>query len=354
MTESVGSPEIVAANPQSELNLLRDSAQRSHYDLVNIPKIRSVGGVPTVVGQRRLSIPCDALKRIQYDILDLLKQSHLGASSFAHAYIRHRSIVTAATPHVGHRYLLKIDLKDFFPSINDNIVDLALRRGQAPAYLRRLVKSWCFLFGGLPQGAPTSPFLSNLAAGSLDMRIGGLLRSWRRYDFITKAILPSPRLQSIIYTRYADDLIFSSEYPQLWQLRNGLFRIIRDCGFQVNPSKVSTHKAPSRLSVVGVVVNEKLSTKRSYRKTLRSRLHRIVVDRLHNRAPEGMELNSDRDLVEIQFNRLQGQLAHVKHVQPSQGASLASVWLAAVEVHTLPETEWSTTTNDYKDHYGPR
>ena len=142
-------------------------------------------------GTRRILAPDQALKAVQRRILRRLLarlRSHPAATGFE----RGRSIVTNALPHVGRAVVVRMDLKDFFPST---------RAGRVRAYFRRvgwdraaagLLTRLCTFEGGLPQGAPTSPRLGNLVNYYLDAQL----------------TRKAARIKGV-YTRYADDLTIS-------------------------------------------------------------------------------------------------------------------------------------------------
>jgi hypothetical protein len=231
------------------------------YVAFEVPKAR--GGV------RVLHAPRAALKRAQRRILDQLL-APLEAHPAAHGFVPGRSVVTNAAPHVGARLVLKMDLRDFFPTIHfGRLVGLFRRHGAgAPAAeaLAALVTyrptlpdgrvSWPSL---LPQGAPTSPALSNLVCRRLDARLVALAQA-----------------AGGVYTRYADDLTFSfHEEPQkglghfVWWAN----QIVGQEGFVENLEKRRVLRPSGQVRVTGVVVNTGLSVPREARRRFRAVLH---------------------------------------------------------------------------------
>jgi retron-type reverse transcriptase len=158
----------------------------------------------------------------------------------------------------------------------------------------------CTLNNYLPQGAPTSPFLANLVAKQLDYRLAGLCRSW------------APTFK-IHYTRYADDLIFSSNLRKLNHMIPAAARIIEQEGFKVNHAKTKVLRNSNRQKVLGLVVNDKVNVKRDYWRNLRAELHQLRLKaQQEGRIPSG-SLFSDRLAV------VTGKAAYVFGVNRERG-----------------------------------
>ena len=152
----------------------------------------------------------------------------------AHGFCPKKSIVTNARVHVSNKYLLKLDLKDFFPSITQNQVINVFRSLGYSNHVAFYLGSICCVDGHLPQGAPTSPALSNIIAHHLDNRLLGVAKK-----------------MGYKYTRYADDLAFSGDLikPVFVQY---VVRIISECHFIVNASKVKLYKGNGAKILTGV------------------------------------------------------------------------------------------------------
>lgn len=170
------------------------------------------------------------------------------------------SVATNATAHVGRAYVLNIDLKDFFPSIKRRMVISSLRSLHADDDVARMIARLCTLSpedGGednLPQGAPTSPILSNIVCVALDCRLSGLAQ---RYG--------------LTYTRYADDITFCSDhnvYREEGTFWKTLQSIISESGFTINSKKTRVLRPWQRQEVTGVTVNNKCNISRKYIKNL--------------------------------------------------------------------------------------
>jgi retron-type reverse transcriptase len=226
-------------------------------------------------GERTLSAPRKDLAAAQQWVLDHVLRK-LPAHEAAHGFVTGRSILTNAAPHVGSQVVVNCDLTDFFPSITVGRVIGAFRHlGYSPAVAtvlallctespRRKVlfheKPWYVATGprGLPQGACTSPALSNLIARRLDSRLTGIAAKlgWS-------------------YTRYADDLTFSSKTAsdRTGYLLARVRHITQDEGFATNEKKTRVLKRAARQTVTGVVTNEKPAASRAVRRRMRAILH---------------------------------------------------------------------------------
>lgn len=197
-------------------------------------------------GHRELNIPCNSLKIIQ-KVINKVILNKFSMSNQANAYIKKRSIVTNALPHLRAKTLIKIDIKDFFSSINYKHVYSQFRFFGYGENVSKYLALLC-VDGDLklPQGAPTSPTISNLICILMDSRI---------YNFCKK--------RNLNFTRYADDITISSQrkldYNEIMSIKNLIFKIIREMQFEPNLDKFKFFYSGSKLQVTGVVVNDKLS-----------------------------------------------------------------------------------------------
>jgi RNA-directed DNA polymerase len=216
-------------------------------------------------GRRTILAPAEPLKQLQRRILRRLfarLRSHPAAMGFE----RGRSIVTNARVHVGSAVVLRMDVRDFFASTDAARVRgyfQAIGWGSEAVYL---LSRWCTVDGGLPQGAPTSPRLSNLVNFALDARLAG----------VAKAI-------GAAYTRYADDITFSFPTERREAVYNAIRmtkRILADCGYRLHTKrKLSIRRRHQRQEVTGLVVNEDVKLPRETRRRLRAAAHRLATGR---------------------------------------------------------------------------
>lgn len=201
--------------------------------------------------ERRIAEPLPSLKEIQRWILqNILNQ--MNASRFAKGYIRGIGTRHGARIHRGQPILVRIDIKDFFGSIRAKRIFWIFRsRGFAPR-LASLFTNICTLRGALPQGAPTSASLSNLAMLRADARIAG---------FALK--------RGLRYTRYADDLSLSGETLDVGELISFVEMVLRAEGLLVNESKTRVMRKDVRQTCTGLTVNTTVNVSRPCRRKFR-------------------------------------------------------------------------------------
>lgn len=280
----------------------------SHYVRFRIPKKSG--------GTRELAAPHRDLARcqdwIRRNILD-----RVPLHDAAHGFVAKRNTLTNATPHVHRAVVVNADLKDFFPSITfPRIKGVFQQLGYSPAAAtvlallctecpRTAVKYeerelWVATGPrGLPQGACTSPALSNLVARGLDGRIAGLARKlgWA-------------------YTRYADDLTFSTDAegtPKTAWLLARLRHIVGEENFVVNEKKTRVQRPNAQQSVTGIVVNQHPNVPRETVRRLRAILHRAKT--------EGLAAQNREEHPHF-AGWVRGMIAYIQMVNPERGREL--------------------------------
>ncbi|MFD3165456.1 reverse transcriptase domain-containing protein [Herpetosiphon sp. NSE202] len=225
-------------------------------------------------GFREIFAPNPPLKVIQQKVSTILSSIYPSVYKNhppAHGFIKNRSIVTNAKLHIRKRYILNIDIKDFFPTITFSRVRGLLMAWpyQCTADIATAIAQLCCFQGKLPQGAPTSPIISNMICSRLDSDLRNLAKKNRCY-----------------YSRYADDITFStnvknfpssiamiSEETQKLQISEELLEIITKNYFTINPDKSRLQTNIQRQEVTGLVVNEKVNVTRRYIRQIRAMLH---------------------------------------------------------------------------------
>lgn len=276
----VGTPAELAAALGLSISKLRwlafhsDAATRVHYIRFTVPK--KSGGV------RELAAPHRMLGDAQRWILDNIL-AKVPTHDAAHGFTTGRSTVTNAAPHVGRSVVVNADLKDFFPTITFvRVKGIFQNLGYSPA-AATILALLCteaprktLTYDGqafeaatgprvLPQGACTSPALSNLASRRLDARLRGIATKlgWT-------------------YTRYADDLTFSAGTPteageanaKVGYLLARIRHIAQDESFAVNEKKTRVQRRNASQRVTGLVVNDHVAVPRDTVRRLRAILHR--------------------------------------------------------------------------------
>ena len=217
-----------------------------HYHSVRIPKKSG--------GERQLSVPDETLKFIQRRITEVLL-AHMPISSFATAYRYGGSTRRNARPHVGQAQLLKLDIHDFFGSVLYSAVkDKAFPAAIYAENLRVLLTMLCYHRDALPQGAPSSPAISNIILRDFDERVGHWCGE-----------------HNIRYTRYCDDLSFSGRFDAK-EVHDFVQLELRREGYFLNERKTRHTRSGQRQMVTGILVNEGLSIPAEYRRALRQEL----------------------------------------------------------------------------------
>lgn len=215
-------------------------------------------------GERVISAPVAKLKAILWPLNEILKSLYYPRACVM-GFAEGRSVADNAKAHLCRNYVLNLDLKDFFPSIVKGRVwkRLTLKPYCFTDEVATVIAGLCTMKvvdeGGaarfvLPQGAPTSPILTNMICERLDRRLTGVAA---RFD--------------LRYTRYADDMTFSCMRSTLSLKKEAyaeIMRVIEGQGFRVNEAKTRLQKRGSRIEVTGLVLSRKVNVTRKYRRDL--------------------------------------------------------------------------------------
>lgn len=272
-----GLDELARRLGMTEAELL---AVRPEYREFTIPKRSG--------GTRRILAPADDLKALQRRILRRLL-ARLRAHPAATGFERGQSIVTNARPHVGQAVVVRLDLKDFFPATRARRIQDYFRKVGWNRPAARLLTRLCTYDGGLPQGAPTSPRLSNLVNYRLDARLAGLaVRQQLRNPRTNEPLDDRPI--GATYTRYADDLTFSfpSDDPDVIHYVIRLTgHIVAAHGYELHRRrKLRILRRHARQQVTGLVVNTRVNLPRATRRWLRAVEHRAATGRSATLTPD--------------------------------------------------------------------
>lgn len=267
-------------------------------------------------GKRLISAPMPLLKIAQYWVLENILDK-VKVHSAAHGFLKEHSIVSNAQPHVGQDVVVNFDFKDFFPTLTFNRVRGVFRSLGYSGQVATIFAALCtepevdevimdgrkyYIHSGerhLPQGAPTSPALTNIICYKLDKRIEGMAKSL-----------------GFAYTRYADDMSFSASgdsKENLQKLIWGVRAISEAEGFTLHPDKLRIMRKGARQEVTGIVVNEKVSINRHELRKFRALLFQIEKD-----GPEGKQWGKSPNLAEAVW----GYANFVYMVKPEQGKKL--------------------------------
>lgn len=220
-----------------------------HYHTVYLPK--SDGS------KRKLSVPDLILKLVQKSIADnILIQYPI--SKYAKAYKPGSSIQKNARPHVGKKKILKLDIEGFFDHIlYSRVKDTVFYEEKYSESIRILLTMLCYYNDSLPQGAPTSPAITNIIMYDFDEMVGAFCNE-----------------KNIAYTRYCDDMTFSGYFDER-EIISFVKGELRKLGLFLKNRKTAVISASKRQVVTGIVVNEKMNVTKDYKKTIRQEIYYI-------------------------------------------------------------------------------
>ncbi len=225
---------------------------------------------------RHIYAPSEELKAYQVDILKQIY--NISPHPANHGFIPFRSIVSNAAQHVGRKYVLSMDIKDFFPSTTTSKVEEIFSRF-FPDQIENL--PYVLYKNHLPQGAPTSPYLANFALYNFDILFSKYCED-----------------RDAVYTRYADDLTVSFDNLDVKSLLKFVNKHLNELDYYLSFKK--THLSPRwrRQQVTGIVVNEKLSIPHEVRNQLRAYNHLINKNKFNeDQIPWVMGLNGYKGMI---------------------------------------------------------
>lgn len=257
-----------------------------HYHKAKLPKESG--------GYRNLSVPDEVLKSIQKQIAEVLL-IHMPVSRYAKAYRFGSSTLRNAKHHVGKQVVLKLDILHFFDSIRYSTVkDKVFPEEIYAEPLRILLTMLCYHKDALPQGAPSSPAITNIILYEFDEQMGQWCREL-----------------GIAYTRYCDDMTFSGDFDPAEVIR--FVRLeLKKLGFLLNEQKTKVQRPGQQQAVTGIVVNEKLSISADYRRKLRQDLYYCRKFGIQEHQQKiGLEIPADTYRM-----RLLGKVNYVLQVHP--------------------------------------
>lgn len=255
--------------------LLYKKTDDEKYSRFLIPK--KSGGV------REINAPIPQVKSLQRKLASKLEDCLIDINSLtgisnsaSHGFRPGKSILTNASAHRNRRYVLNLDLKDFFPSITGGRIRGYLIGNNNFKFHKDVattIAQIACLDGKLPQGSPCSPVISNLIAGILDFHLSRLAS-----------------IHGCVYTRYADDISFSTnkkEIPRaiairddsdenIWRIGRQLRGLITKSGFVINDEKTRIQYKTSRQQVTGLVVNKRVNVASEYRRIIRAYVFALI------------------------------------------------------------------------------
>jgi RNA-directed DNA polymerase len=279
-------------------------------------------------GIRKISAPAADLRLLQQRLSDLLQncieeindnkklKNKKFKDDLAHGFKRKKSIITNAKKHQRRKYVFNVDIEDFFPSINfGRVRGFFIKDANFMLHTKvaTILAQIACHEGVLPQGSPCSPVISNLVGHVLDIHLCKLASA-----------------NGCTYSRYADDLTFSTNKPifpieiakpvpaqaDKWEVGDKLKEAILHSGFAINSSKTRMQYRNSRQSVTGLVVNRKVNVRTEYRRTVRAMAQTLFMTGKFQRlwmVPDATG-KSVATMTDATMEQLHGMLGHIDKV----------------------------------------
>ena len=256
-----------------------------HYRNIFIPKHDG--------SKRKLSIPDLILKRVQRSIADNILADY-PISRYAMAYTKGSSVQKNASLHVGKQKILKLDIDGFFDHITYSTVkDCVFCKENYSEPIRILLTMLCYYKESLPQGAPTSPAITNIIMYDFDEKIGKYCEE-----------------NNISYTRYCDDITFSGDFDEKLVI-SFVKDELRELGLFLKSRKTAVIPKTKRQTVTGIVVNEKIGLTKEYKNKIRQEIYYIKKYGIDGHLSKIGEPNKQHYL-----NSLKGRVAFVLQTIP--------------------------------------
>ncbi len=298
---------LLGVKPQLLTHVLYILQPKTQYKQFTIPKKN--GGIRTIFApSERLKSLQSSLSNLLLDCIDVINKINQKKYTYKHAlshgFVREASIMTNAVMHLNQKNVLNIDLKDFFDSFNFGRVRgffIKNNHFKLDPNIATVIAQIACYDNKLPQGSPCSPVITNLITHSLDIKLASLARK-----------------HSCIYSRYADDMTFSTRKlvfpPQIMQQKDGKFitgkkltNEIKRAGFFINNEKTRIQFKDSRQDVTGLVVNKKPNVKKEYWRTVKSQCHSLFHTGTFIKKTDEGDVNGN-------INELEGQLNFIDQV----------------------------------------
>lgn len=245
---------------------------------------------------RKITSPSKRIKlRQQWILKEILEKNSI--SSCCHGFVKGRSILTNAQMHIGKKNILNLDIKDFFPSISEVMVEQQFKYMGYNEEVSKTLTNLCCYKGKLPQGAPSSPYLSNLVLYNMDKEL---------YNFTNKL--------GVTYTRYADDMTFSCN-TNIEKYRDNIEIIIEKHGFSINDKKTKYFDEKQRKIVTGLIVkDDKVCVPKRFKRKFKQEIYyckRLGVNR---------HLYNTGNMEKVGFKEyMYGKAYYIAMVEPEKG-----------------------------------
>ena len=301
-------------------------------------------------GQRIISSPNRQLKYIQKRLKQGFDNFYIKHNSFksVHGFVSSKSISTNAYSHKSNDFILNLDIKDFFPSISFHRVRHLLNSEKAfnfPDSISIMIANLVTKNNELPQGAPTSPVISNIICHNMDKYFDKWMK---KHNY------------KITYTRYADDITFSGSYDVLSLVFNktenrvqpSIKAVIEKNRFKLNTEKTRLQDKFSHQEVTGIKVNENLNVSKHYLYKLRSMIHsweKFGLNKAYEEYCKKKNLKYDKDKSNNYSRIILGMLSYMKMVKGYDDQVYASLALRVNKLLQKTIVEFKVPYNTIRD-----
>lgn len=280
-----------------------------YYDVYKIPKKRG--------GYREIASPSLELKSIQ-EFINENVLAYGDVSNYCHGFVKGRSIVTNALNHCNKELVICMDIKDFFRSIKiEDIISVFSNMGYNKQ-ISNALGMWCSFKGALVAGSPSSPALSNLVFSKLDEIINDISI---KYKFI--------------YSRYADDMVFSTNKKDANynELIEEVEKCVKDFNFSINAEKTKIYPKGGKQEVTGLIVNNTVKVKSKIKKEVLTHIYycqKFGFENHLSRCDKEYILKSSIEQIKIKrhfINYIKGKINFIKMVEPLNGGNIEKRYL---------------------------
>lgn len=258
--------------------------------------------------QRQIEASKKELKEMQRWILENVLSKFV-CSKYAKAYVKDRTILDSVKYHKKAKVIIKMDVEHFFNNISEKKIVQVFLRNNIPLNKAVYYADICCYEERLPQGAPTSPCLSNLFMLPFDCSIGDFCRE-----------------NKLFYTRYADDITISSfnnlNVEDILKIKNEVKKHLNKIGLSVNNKKTKVLRKEQSQRVMGIVLNSKMQVNRTYRMKLRQEIKFINKFGLQN-CLNFMNRKNNTNLNKLQYKRqLLGRIGYILFINPNDSSAI--------------------------------
>jgi RNA-directed DNA polymerase len=245
-------------------------------------------------GIRIIYKPLSYLKKIQRKILDNIL-SQIPLLPCVHAYRKKHSSLTNAKEHIGNKYLAKLDIKDFFPSVHFTRVQKLFSQIGCSLEVAKILRTLTTYQYCLPQGTPTAPYIANLIFYETD-----------------KILMKKCKEMNLVYTRYSDDIDISGNVNFSCSL-DIFTKIVELNGFHISNAKLKFLRSGDRKIVTGLITNEKLNVSKKQIRELRAIIFNCIRYGVSSQ---------NRDNKPNLRNSLYGRVNRIRSINPTNGDKL--------------------------------